>query len=103
MTYNGELPTSQGAIYTAPTGSIATPPATKTITWLRVVNNSAAARTFTLYLNLSGTGQPITPVSTQLPIGAAYGDDIPPLQIRPGCSIEGIADAAGVAWTINVE
>lgn len=105
MVYNGELPTSQGALYTAPTASLGATNSgqPKSITWVRVVNDSGATRTFNLYLNVNGTARSIIPVDTNLPDKFAYGDDIPPLTIAPGASLQGDADAAGVSWTINVE
>lgn len=97
MIFNGELPAVQGVIYTVP-DSIKT----QVVNLFRIVNNSAGARTFTIYIkNSSGVAQPITPISTQLPIGAAY-DDFVTFQLRNGGTVEGVADAAGVAFTLNV-
>ena len=97
---NGAIPTSEGSLYTntePPNGG-----ANKIINFFRVVNESGAARTFTLYFNVNGTARAFTPVSTQLPIGAAY-DDIPVVQLPPTGIIRGIASGTGVSWTINVE
>ncbi len=104
MIANGELPTTTGILYTAPAAFQGMPGSGSNVTvnFVRVVNNSGAARTFNLFLNVNGTAQPFIPIDTQLPIGAAYGDDIPPFQLPPNGTIQGDADAAGVAWTINV-
>ena len=104
MIYNGLIPTVQGAIHTIPKATPGIPGSGRsyTVNFFRVVNNSGAARTFTLYLNVNGTAKPITPVSTQLPIGAAW-DDVPTFQLPPGATIEAIADATNVAWSVNVE
>ncbi len=102
MIYSGELPTSPGTLYTVPlpTPGVPNSGAPKTINFFRVVNESGVARTFTLFLNVNGTARAITPIATQLPIGAAY-DDIPTFQMAAGAEIIGDASAAGVSWTIN--
>jgi len=95
MIYNGEIPTVQAAIYTVP------PQKTVEINLFRIVNEAAAAaRTFTLFLNVSGTARAITPVNTELPIGAAF-DDLPPMVLQSGNTIEAVADDVDVSWTIN--
>lgn len=95
MIYNGEIQTTQDVIFT-------TPPYTTgvEITMLRVVNETALSRTFTVYLNITGTARAITPVSTVLPAGACY-DDFPLFQLRPSTTIEAIASDAGVSWSLN--
>ena len=95
MIYNGEIQTTQSTIFT-------TPPFTagSEITMLRVVNESGVARTFTVYINITGTARAITPVSTELPIGACF-DDFPLFQLRANTTIEAVADAAGVSWSLN--
>jgi len=94
MIYNGEIPTVQAAIYTVP------PQKTVEINLFRIVNESAALRTFTLFLNVSGTARAITPVSTELPVGAAF-DDLPPMVLQSGNTIEAVANGADVSWTVN--
>ena len=96
MIYNGEIPTVQAAIYTVP------PQTTVIINLFRIVNESGVARTFTLFLNVSGTARAITPVSTQLQIGAAF-DDLPPMVLQSGNTIEAVSDGADVSWTINAD
>ena len=102
MLFNGELPTSVGTIYQAPlpTPGITRSGANVKIDFFRVVNESGVARTFTIFINLDGTRRALTPISTQLPIGAAF-DDLPVFQLPPGALIDGVADAAGVSWSIN--
>lgn len=95
MIYNGEIPTTQGVIFTAKqfTNGVE-------VNLLRVVNESGAARTFTVFLNVVGSAKAITPVDTELPIGACF-DDFPLFQIPASATIEAVADAAGVSWTLN--
>ena len=102
MLFNGELDTSVATIYTAPlpTPGIPNSGGNVLIDFFRIVNESAAARTFTIYTNVNGTRRALTPIATQLPIGAAF-DDLPVFQIPPGALIEADADAAGVSWSIN--
>jgi len=95
MISNGDVDTSPATVYTVSAGTTAVE-----INLIRVVNESAAARTFTVYLNVTGTARAISPIDTQLPIGAAY-DDFPVFQLPPGATIVMAADAAGVTWTIN--
>ncbi len=104
MIFSGELVIPPTAIYTAPLASPGVPNsgAPKTINLLRIVNESGAARLFTLFLNVNGVSRAITPIDTQLPDGAAY-DDLPTFQIPAGASIVGTADGANVSWTINSE
>jgi len=104
MIYSNELPTSQDTLYTIPAANPGIPNSgsNKTVNFFRIVNESAAARTFTIYLTVRGNNKAITPISTQLPIGAAY-DDIPAFQLPPGSLIRGVASGADVSWTINVE
>jgi hypothetical protein len=102
MLFNGELPTSVGTIYTAPrpTPGIPKSGGNVEVDFFRIVNESGADRTFTIYINRDGTRRALTPISTQLPIGAAF-DDLPTFQIPSGALIEAVADAAGVSWSIN--
>lgn len=95
MIFNGSIKTTQTAIYT-------TRPDTNgvEVTMIRVVNESGADRTFTVFLNVSGTAHAVTPVDTQLPIGACF-DDFPVFQLPPNGIIEAVADGEGVSWTIN--
>jgi len=104
MTYNGDLPTISGTIFTIPTATPAQARSgsNKTVNFFRVVNESGAARTFTIFLNVSGTPKAITPVDTNLIDGAAY-DDVPEVEMPPGSTINGVADGTGVSWTINVK
>jgi len=104
MIYNGLLPIVQGAIHTVPQPSPGIPGSGNpvTVNLFRVVNNSGAARTFTLFLNLNGTAQPITCPNTELPIGALW-DDLPTIQLPSGASIEAVASGINVAWSVNVE
>jgi hypothetical protein len=103
MIFNGQVPTSPGVLYTIPESSPANPYSgeIKTVNFFRVVNESAAARTFTIYLNVNGTARAITPVSVRLTVGAAY-DDIPAIQLAPGNTVVAVADNTGVVWTLNV-
>jgi len=102
MLYNGELDTSIATIYTAPapTPGITRSGGNVEVDFFRIVNESGAARTFTIYTNVNGTRRALTPIDTQLPIGAAY-DDLPVFQIPPTALIEADADAAGVSWSLN--
>jgi len=102
MLFNGEIPTSVGTIYTAPlpTPGITRSGANVEIDFFRIVNESGVARTFTIYVSIDGTRRAITPIDTQLPIGAAF-DDLPVFQIPPGALIEADADGASVSWSIN--
>lgn len=104
MLHNGELPNPVGTLYTVPTPTPGQPNSgqPQTINFFRVVNESGAVRTFTLYLNVLGTNRAITPIDTQLPIGAAF-DDVPVFQMPPGGIIAGEASGADVSWTINAE
>lgn len=95
MIYNGEIDTSEADVFLSPLNTNGSE-----ITLMRVVNESAAARTFTLFIDTTGTSRAITPVDTQLPIGACF-DDLPVFQIRAGSKIRAVADAAGVSWTLN--
>lgn len=95
MIHNGEIPAVLTVIYTAPPNSNGAE-----INFFRVVNDAAAARTFTLYLNVNGTARAFTPVDLNLPANAAY-DDVPTFQLKAGDTIEAIASAATVMWTIN--
>jgi hypothetical protein len=103
MIFNGAIPTTVGTIFTAPQASPANANsgAQVTVNFFRVVNESAAARTFTIYLNVNGTARAITPVSVRLTVGAAY-DDIPTIQLAPGNTVVAVADNTGVVWTLNV-
>lgn len=94
MIYNGEIPTVQAAIFTVPGQT------TLDINLFRIVNESAAARTFTIYLNVNGTARAVTPIDTELPIGAAF-DDLPSMILQAGNTIEAVADDEDVSWTIN--
>ena len=104
MIHNGTLPTVQAAIYTCPVANQGTPRSgsNKTVNFFRIANESGAARKFTIFLNVNGTARAITPVNVALTIGAAY-DDVPTFQLPPGATVEGVADDAGVSWTINAE
>jgi hypothetical protein len=95
MIYNGEIDTTQSTIFTVPPFTSGVE-----VTMLRVVNESGSPRTFTVFINTSGTAKAITPVETQLPVGACY-DDFPLFQLRASCEIKASADAAGVSWTLN--
>lgn len=103
MIYNGELATSKAVIYTAPlpTPGIPSSGSNVTVNFFRVVNTTAALRTFNLYLSVNGNDVSFIPIDTELPPGAAW-DDVPVFQLPPGGTISGDADAAGVSWTINV-
>ena len=102
MLYNGELATTPTPFYTAPlpTPGIPNSGSLVTISLFRIVNESGADRTMTLWVNSSGVSRAITPIDLQLPIGAAW-DDVPVFQIPPGAQLVGEADAAGVSWTVN--
>jgi len=105
MIFNGELSTpSTATLYTVPeaTPGSANSGELVTVNFFRIVNESGAARTFTLYLNVSGTDVAITPIDTELPDGAAF-DDVPTFQLPPSATIRGSASGADVSWTINVE
>jgi len=95
MIITGELPTVQGTLYTVPSNRSAT------IGFIRVSNSSGAARTCTIYVNTSGTANPITPVSVQLPIGALL-DDFPVLELHGTSKIEGVASDVDVLWVMDV-
>jgi len=104
MIFNGELATPATAtLYTvpSPTPGMAGSGNLVTVDFFRVVNESGAARTFTIYLNVNGTARAITPISKVLTLGSAY-NDIPVIQLSPGNTVEGVADGAGVSWTLNV-
>lgn len=98
MIYNGELPLVSAAIWKSP--GIAGTSNNTEVNLLRITNENAAAQTFTIYINVNGTARAITPINTQLPIGAIY-DDFPVMQLPPGATIEGAASAASISWTIN--
>lgn len=102
MLYNGEIDTTTATIYTAPlpTPGIPFSGSPVEINFFRIVNESAAARTFTIWVNVNGTDRALTPIDTQLPEGAAY-DDVPVFSIPSGAQIRAVADAAGVSWSIN--
>lgn len=102
MLYNGELATTPTTFYTAPlpTPGIPSSGSNVTVNLFRIVNESGADRTITIWVNTSGTARAITPIDLQLPIGAAW-DDVPVFQIPSGGMLVGEADAAGVSWTIN--
>ena len=104
MTLNGNIATSKATIYKVPVSTPGNPNSgkPKSLAWIRIVNGSGADRTFNLYLNLNGTSRNIVPVSTELGIGYAYGDDIPPLDLEPGSLVEADASGTGVLWTISV-
>jgi hypothetical protein len=102
MLYNGEIDTTTAAIYTAPlpTPGIPFSGSPVEINFFRIVNESATARTFTIWVNANGTDRALTPIDTKLSEGAAY-DDVPVFKIPPGAQIRAVADAAGVSWSIN--
>lgn len=102
MLYNGEIPTSKTTIYTAPNPTPGIPRSGNNveINLFRVVNESGADRTMTIWISTSGSDRAITPIDLQLPIGAAW-DDVPVFQIPTGAEIKGEADAAGVSWSLN--
>ncbi len=102
MIFNGEIPTTVGAIYTVPlpTPGIPRSGSNATIDFFRIVNESGAERTFTIWLTVNETARAITPIDTVLPIGAAY-DDVPVFQMPSGGIISADADGTGVSWTIN--
>lgn len=104
MVYNDFLPTSPATLYTVPVATPGVPNsgAPETINLFRVVNESGVARTFTIWLSTHGAPHAVTPVDTQLPIGAAY-DDLPTFQLPPGGLIIGVASGVGVSWTVNAE
>jgi hypothetical protein len=102
MVINGEVPTSIATVYTVPSPSpgVARSGSNVEINLFRCVNESAAERTLTIYLNVNGTARALTPVALILPIGAAW-DDVPVFQLKPGDQIQMEADGADVVWTIN--
>jgi len=104
MIYNGELATPATAtLYTVPSPTPGSPGSGNlvTVNFFRIVNESATAKTFTIYLNVNGVNRAITPVGKVLTSGTAY-DDIPVFQLAPGNIIAGVANGAGVSWNINV-
>lgn len=102
MIYNGSVPTSLEVVYTVPSPTPGEPSSgnIQEFNLFRVVNASAAARTVTIYLNVNGTARALTPISLQLPVGAAW-DDVPVFQLPVDGVISMIASGADVVWTLN--
>lgn len=103
MLYIGAVPTGAAAqIYAVPLPSPGIPNSgnNATIDFIRVVNESGSAQTFTLYVTINGTAVALTPVNTQLPVGALW-DDIPVFQLPPGAILSSIASATGVNFSLN--
>lgn len=97
MIFAGELGVSQAPIYTVPDQI-----PSQTINLLRIVNDSGAPRTFTIWINNGSGAQPATPIDTQLPIGALW-DDLPEFQLRDGATIEAAANDIQVKFVINAQ
>jgi hypothetical protein len=95
MISNAQIHTTQATIFTVPPFTSG-----QEVTMFRVVNESGAARTFTVFINVTGTSRAITPIDTQLPIGGCFSD-FPLFQLPMNATIEGVADNTGVTWTIN--
>lgn len=103
MLYTGEVATgAAAAIYTAPlpTPGIDKSGSNVVINFVRIVNESGAAITFTLYSNISGTDRALTPIDTQLPTGSLW-DDLPVFEIPKGSTLKAIASATGVSFSVN--
>lgn len=102
MIFNGEIPNSIGTIFTVPVATQGDRNSGSDVGFnlFRIVNGTAGTITFTIYLNVNGLDVPITPISRELIAGAAY-DDIPEITLPAGGRIRGIADTAGVFWTVN--
>lgn len=95
MTIDGELPLAQASLYKIPLNKVGT------ITSIEIVNESAATRTASLYINQSGTPRAITPIGFTLLAGAKMEDTML-RQLKGGSSIEGIASGADVSFVINI-
>lgn len=103
MLYIGTIATgSAAAIYTVPFPSPGIPSSgnNATIAFVRVVNESGSAQTFTLYITIGNNTVALTPVDTQLPIGSLW-DDLPIFQIPPGAVLSAIASATNVRYSVN--
>jgi len=103
MLYTGEVATGAAAtIYTAPAPTPGIPDSGSpvVINFVRVVNQSGAARTFTLYCNITGTDVALTPIDTQLPIGSLW-DDLPVFLIPARATLKATASAANVFFSVN--
>lgn len=103
MLFIGELATgSPAAIYTAPEPNPGIPNSgnNATIQFVRVVNESGVARTFTLYVNIGNNRSALTPIDTQLPIGALW-DDLPTFEIPPSATLSAVASGASVKFSVN--
>lgn len=103
MLYIGTIATGAAAeIYSAPfpTPGIPSSGNSASIEFVRVVNESGSAQTFTLYVTIGSNTVPLTPVDTQLPIGALW-DDLPVFQIPAGATLSAVASATGVKFSVN--
>lgn len=88
---DGQLPSSQGALYTCPALT------TAAVKFFRLVNTSASAVTVNLYVKKSGgTGRRIVPKDYALAAGAMLDvfDAVQNLPLGAGDAIEGQCSAA---------
>lgn len=103
MLFIGTIATgSAAAIYTSPfpTPGIPSSGNNANIEFVRVVNESGSAQTFTVYVTIGNNTVALTPIDTQLPIGALW-DDLPVFQIPPGATLKAVASATGVSFAVN--
>lgn len=91
---DGTVPTSKGDLYVCPARF------TAQVRVMNVSNESGAARTATLYVNLVGTSRPITPIAMALAADAlAVSEAV--FDLTQGQKIEGIASGSGVTFLIS--
>lgn len=103
MLHLGEIATgAPEVIYTAPTPTPGIPNSgnNASIQFVRVVNESGSAQTFTLYVTVGNNTTALTPIDTQLPIGSLW-DDLPIFEIPPGATLSAVASATGVKFSVN--
>lgn len=103
MLHIGEIATSAPAtIYTAPTPTPGIPNSgnNASIQFVRVVNESGSEQTFTLYVTVGNNTSALTPIDTQLPIGALW-DDLPSFEIPPSATLSAVASGGGVTFAVN--
>lgn len=90
----GQLPSTAGALYTAPTGKKAI------IRRITIVNTDSVDRTFQLFQSGTTDANALTPVFTLLAGGMAVDDDV--MTLDDADTLEGVASVASkLTYTVQ--
>lgn len=91
----GTVPTSLGDLYVTPRTV-----ERAVVASIHISNTSGAARTATIYVNISGTSRAITPLNMALATDAVAISEAE-IELANGHKIEGVASGSGVQFLIS--